>query len=205
MPARGPAARSGPGREVLVQAAVELLREGGPAAVTMRGVAARAGLSLGSATYWFPDSSRLVAAAVGVAAAGHVDAARERAERPLEPGAEALARRLVELAADPRGDSGREAVRARYERTLAAVASPELAGSVAEADAGVTAVVARLLERMGRDPSAARAVLALADGVVLAQLLSHADDVLGGAAGALAPHLDALAPRRGSSTDGGEA
>ncbi|MET1076019.1 MAG: TetR family transcriptional regulator [Umezawaea sp.] len=64
-------------REKIVEAAVEVIRETGPAGLTHRAVAARAGVPLGSTTYYFADLDELFEAAVRTVAERNVARLRE--------------------------------------------------------------------------------------------------------------------------------
>ena len=56
--------RSEKARKAILRAARELLREGGPAAVTMEGVAARAGVGKPTVYRWWPDRHAVAMAAL---------------------------------------------------------------------------------------------------------------------------------------------
>src|ERR671924_2341262 len=56
--------RSVEARSAILRAARELLKEGGPAAVTMEGVAARAGVGKPTVYRWWPDRSAVAMAAL---------------------------------------------------------------------------------------------------------------------------------------------
>ena len=121
-------------RRRVLEAALRLLAEGGPAAVTHRTVAAAAGVSLGATTYYFGSKRDLLAEVHRL----HLARVRERAEAIFEAfsGAEA------EL---PGGDRRRRAAAvARY-----------LAGGVQEDRASTLATFELALER-ARDPALRR-------------------------------------------------
>src|SRR6185295_1474416 len=56
--------RSAKARNAILHAARELLREGGPAGVTMEGVAARAGVGKPTVYRWWPDRHAVAMAAL---------------------------------------------------------------------------------------------------------------------------------------------
>ncbi|MCS7481999.1 TetR/AcrR family transcriptional regulator [Umezawaea endophytica] len=90
-------------RRALVDAAAELLDEGGPDAVTLRAVGARAGVSRSAPYGHFPDKDHLLAAV----AAQNWDAVGERLDELIADGrrspSERLERALAELMAVGRG------------------------------------------------------------------------------------------------------
>jgi TetR/AcrR family transcriptional regulator, regulator of biofilm formation and stress response len=157
-------------REVIVQATIELIAEGGPKAVTHRAVSARAGLPPASAGYYFKTVDDLIEAALrqytrqrmreltqlfDEAVAGVVD--------PLEVG-ERIATALV------RG-TNRDSV-CQYEVYLEAARNPALRDAVDSTMAGFEQVAAERLRALGvRSPRlAAKAFVAVADGFALHRL-----------------------------------
>ena len=70
--------RSEKARKAILRAARELLREGGPAAVTMEGVAARAGVGKPTVYRWWPDRHAVAMAAL---MEGETEAAPARSPR----------------------------------------------------------------------------------------------------------------------------
>jgi DNA-binding transcriptional regulator YbjK len=136
-------------REAILRAAVALIGEQGPDALTHRAVAERAGLSLSATTYWFSSKDEIFREAVALAASEEV-ARLERlvldlAPRHVTPAA--WARELsAALAADVREDPTRPV--AMYEFVLEASRQPELRDEVARwesahlrlAEAGLRAV-----------------------------------------------------------------
>jgi len=77
-------------RERIVEAAVEVIGESGPSSLTHRAAAARAGVPLGSTTYYFADLDELFEAAVRTVAERNVARLREWA-RSLPEGADLCA------------------------------------------------------------------------------------------------------------------
>jgi AcrR family transcriptional regulator len=84
--------RSEKARKAILRAARELLREGGPAAVTMEGVAARAGVGKPTVYRWWPDRHAVAMAAL---MEGEAEAAPSRAPRSA---LQALRRQLATIA-----------------------------------------------------------------------------------------------------------
>lgn len=184
-------------RTALVEAAVRLLSDGGPGAVTMRAVASEAGVPLAATTYYFDDRTALVAAAIEIVAGSHLDAAKalvDAAVRQPPTSPRGLAGLTTRIVADP-SDAGPDAVRALYRRMVPAASESGLATAMAGWDHRVIALLERLLRACGRDTSLTRQVLAVVDGAVLAALLEFTDDPLRHAVRTVAPALDALAPR----------
>ena len=92
-------------REAILRAAVDLIGEQGPDALTHRAVAERAGVSLSATTYWFSSKEEIFREAVALAAGEEVERLEglvlELAPRNLAPAA--WARELsAALAADVR-------------------------------------------------------------------------------------------------------
>src|SRR5580765_8961444 len=73
--------RSAKARSAILRAARELLREGGPAGVTMEGVATRAGVGKPTVYRWWPDRHAVAMAALMDAATARP--ARTRTRSPL--------------------------------------------------------------------------------------------------------------------------
>jgi TetR/AcrR family transcriptional regulator, regulator of biofilm formation and stress response len=170
-------------REVIVRAAVEAIAEVGVGQVTHRRIAGRAGVPLGSTTYYFPTLEDLVAAALRAAAEG--------ARAQLETWAEELtvsadpAATLVELTERYLADRGQALL--EYELYLAAARTPELRPVAALWTDGLHGICARFA---GLD--AGRALTALVDGALLQALVTGEPlDAAGLRAGA-----DALLSRR---------
>ncbi|HEY8525960.1 MAG TPA: TetR family transcriptional regulator [Acidimicrobiales bacterium] len=182
----------------IVQAAAELLTDGGPPAVTHRAVAARAGVPLGSTTYYFADRDELLAAAIERARATDVSRARAAAEYEApdeaggdgagghggdgagstlrEPAAErrGLARRLVDVVIGHGRLTDPDRVTAHYQRFLGAALTAAGHTSVRDWNREVRDAVAAALARHGRGWASADVVLALVDGCVLAWLVEEA-------------------------------
>ncbi len=181
-------------RVEIVHAARDLLVEGGPAAVTARGVATRAGVPLASTMYYFRDIATLLAEVAETLAEEDLDAARALAARAAPGTARSVASLLVTMVHAPQGRPQRDRVLARFETSLAAAGPGALAGVSAGRSQAQSVLVARVLRAAGRDPSGARAVLALVDGAVLGALLHGGARPLSQAGSVVAAQLDRIAP-----------
>ncbi len=116
-------------RQALVEAAAELLVEGGFDAVRHRAVAERAGLPLSSTTYYFDSLDELVAAAVEHHGRGElVRGAALLAALPTRPrGVDSLIDLVLDqLLGPPAGERDAELVLLRYERLVATFRRPYL-------------------------------------------------------------------------------
>lgn len=155
-------------REALVRAASALLAEQGPAAVTSRAVASRAGVPLSAVTYYFESRETLLRAAAEQVAATALAVATARATAGRADGvslADTVAR--VWLAQDePRpGD-----VRALLLAVLQVGAEPAVAPVVRYLHDDLADLAGGLLRRAGRRVEHLRTLLAAIDGVALAHL-----------------------------------
>jgi DNA-binding transcriptional regulator YbjK len=159
----------------LLAAAVAIAGESGAAAVTHRGVAARAGVPLATTSYFFSSIGELLAEALrslGAARAAelHTLADGLPAELPTDEMADQFAELLLS------GD--RTAELAEVESYLHAARSPELHDAIAEVTAAYEYVAAAALRAAGcPEPAAAAAAFkALTDGFVLAHLAQPRPD-----------------------------
>lgn len=151
---RDPEAR----RRAIVMAAAELVVERGPASLTHRAVATRAGVALGSTTQYFSSIDELRGAALQVLA-DEIDAELARLEDAMasaEDPVAACAALVHELLVDP------QQVKATLALLAAAVSEPALE---ALALRWSDQLVAALAERFGHD--AAVAVTAYIDGLTV--------------------------------------
>ncbi|WP_168216966.1 TetR family transcriptional regulator [Cellulomonas sp. Y8] len=155
-------------RAELARAAADLVREDGPAALSHRAVAARAGLSLSATTYYYAGLDDLAAAAGAAlvdAWVAHADGvlaqvrARAGGVAVEDPAA------VVVDAVLPPGDDA--AVRAHYEQLLAAGRVPALAAALGAGRARLDVVLAALLAEL-RLPVPAAVALGVVDGAVVA-------------------------------------
>lgn len=167
-------------RSSIVAAAADLLTDGGPPAVTHRAVAARAGVPLGSTTYYFAGRDELLAAAIERARAADVARARAAAHRPPGPHGPcdrpSLARRLVDVVVGHGRLADPDRVSAHYQRFLGAARTAAGHTGVRAWNHELRDAVAAALDRHGQAASAADVVLALVDGCVLAWLVEEAHD-----------------------------
>jgi TetR/AcrR family transcriptional regulator, regulator of biofilm formation and stress response len=156
-------------RAELARAAADLVREEGPAALSHRAVAARAGLSLSATTYYYAGLDDLAAAAGAAlvdAWVAHADAVLARVRTAAGDGAavEDPAAVVVDAVLPPGDDA---AVRAHYEQLLAAGRVPALAAALGAGRARLDAVLAALLAEL-RLPVPAAVALGVVDGAVVA-------------------------------------
>lgn len=196
--APGRTARGRRRRDDLVEAAAEVLLEQGPAALSHRAVAARAGASLSATTYYFADLDELLAAGGRLLAlrwAEHARAAVAAARGAAGPGG-AVGTALVEAvvaAVLPDGDD--ERLRAHYAHLVGAGRLPSLARAYAEGRSGLDDALAGL----GVDPALA---VALVDGAAVTALSEGRDvrDQARRVVGAWLGGASDAAPRVGTPT-----
>jgi DNA-binding transcriptional regulator YbjK len=160
-------------REAILQAAVELIGERGPDALTHRAVAERAGVSLSATTYWFSSKDEIFRQAVALAAGEEV-ARLERlvldlAPRELAP--TAWARELsAALAADVQRNPAQPV--AMFEFVLEASRRPDLREEVARWETAHLRLAEAGLRAVGSaDPETdAHIVVAVVSGLMLGLL-----------------------------------
>lgn len=141
--------------------------EVGPAAVTHRGIAARAEVPLAATTYYFDSLDDLVGAAGEVLAqrwASHAAAVAAQVVGPTSVDEQA---RILVDAVLPEG--GEAAVRGHYEHLVSAGRSPALAEAYAAGRSALDAVVGELLGTLGL-ALAPELVVALVDGAAVTSL-----------------------------------
>jgi TetR/AcrR family transcriptional regulator, regulator of biofilm formation and stress response len=159
--------RSRSRRELLLRAAVELLAQGGPRAVTHRAVAARAGVPQASTTYYFESIQQLTDEALRL----HLSERTSELEAMIaEAGGkgesiEDIARAMAEMLMT----RSREIAIAQFEVYMQAGRNPELRGHVTETLNAFERVAGSVLAFLGaRHPErAAPAFVALIDGFLL--------------------------------------
>jgi TetR/AcrR family transcriptional regulator, regulator of biofilm formation and stress response len=171
-------------RRAIVQAAVQAIAEVGVGQVTHRLIAARAGVPLGSTTYYFPTLDDLVSAALREA----TESARAGLSVWVEElsASEDLADTFVDLARRYLAD--RERALLEYELCLAATRTPQLRPVARLWYDGVRGVCARF----AGSPERGFALAALVDGALL-QALVTGDDL---DADGLHAGVEALVSRR---------
>ncbi|EOM74433.1 TetR family transcriptional regulator [Rhodococcus rhodnii] len=160
-------------RQSLVDAAADLLAEGGFDAVRHRAVASRADLPLASTTYYFESLDELIAAAVERIATRELDTMRAHVRRlDHRPGDDAeTVDVLVDLLVGPHDEpeeNERERLVVRYEWIVAAARREQLRGVQIDLREQLADVVADALDRLGRDPDARlRKLLEIVDGAMI--------------------------------------
>jgi DNA-binding transcriptional regulator YbjK len=186
-------------RQALVEAAAELLREGGFDAVRHRSVASRAELPLASTTYYFASLSDLVSRAVEYSGNVELDVMRERVDKvsTRRRGAESTAELVVEvLLGPPDGQAEHAQVVSRFERSVACARNPELRTVQQKLNAELEEVMADLLRRCGRPvkPDQLRHVVAVVDGAAVNAVSEAHPDPRRYAREALFQYVDVIAP-----------
>lgn len=160
-------------RAALVEAAAELLVEGGFDAIRHRAVAERAGLPLASTTYYFDSLEELITAAVELSGREELDRGREQLDKlGTEPrGVETV----VELVLDQLlgEDSTFDAVLARYERLVTTGRRPFLRPVVRAMQSELYGLLEEIFARSGRpiDTKRVQQLIALVDGAVVNALI----------------------------------
>ena len=134
-------------RDVIIAAAAALVLEIGPAAVTHRGIAARADVPLAATTYYFDSLDDLVGAAGARLAQRWASHAASVADQVMAPTSVDEQARILVDAVLPEGDEA--AVRGHYEHLVSAGRSPALAAAYAAGRAALDAVVGELLRTLG--------------------------------------------------------
>lgn len=173
-------------RQALVEAAGQLLAEGGFDAVRHRAVAERAGLPLASTTYYFSSLDDLVAAAV------EHDSREELAAgwaRLAELGDEHLSsdeliEAMLDLLLGPGSrDGGAEPVLLRYERLVGSPRRPYLAPLMRELGQELHDLLAEFFARSGMEIGRQRLqeLIFLVDGAVVNALIESDPDPRGAA------------------------
>ncbi len=182
-------------RDAILRAAIELVGEEGPDALTHRAVAERAGVAVSATTYWFSSKEEIFREAVALAAGEEV----ERFERlvldlaPRHVAAADWAREVsAALAADVQGDPARPI--ALYEFLLEAARQPALREEVARWEAAQLRLAEAGLRAAGSDDPAtdAHVVVATITGLILGQLTTPRGDF---EAAILRPALERLFTR----------
>lgn len=163
----GRRARGDRRRELLLDAAMEVIAADGAGAVTHRAVAARAGVPPAAPGYYFTGVDDILVAAL-TRAGRRYEQAVEDAAATVRDGAEPVAA-LVGAVRGWDVRPGDTAMAAEYELYLLAARRPELAPVAL----GWAERLAELLVGAGADPARARAVVALVEGVLLQSLLGR--------------------------------
>lgn len=185
-------------RRHLVDAAVQLMLEGGIGAIRHRAVAERAGVPLSATTYYFSSIDELVASAVQQCSLhehermqGLVDGITVRRR-----GTAATADLLVDIFVAPGGSVDRRALIARGERLAASARSEalrELQHRLAGPYSFMLAEVLRKCRRRAGE-TAITNITALVSGIIMVGLLDASADLRTLVRDALLPVLDTFAP-----------
>lgn len=158
-------------RTAIIHAVWQVIAEGGMGAVTMRTVAAAAGVSVGRIQYWFHSKDELLRASL---AAMLSTAARLHARTTTDADDRETLWQLISHPI-PRAGDARAGVAIFHQYVAAGINHPELAGMLAEAKDGEERQAARLLRRIVpdlEDPrTAARSLVAAADGLTMRVLI----------------------------------
>jgi TetR/AcrR family transcriptional regulator, regulator of biofilm formation and stress response len=162
------ARRYDPGRrQRIVDAAVRVVAERGVAALSHRAVAAEADVPLGSTTYHFTDRDELLLAALRQVNEAWV-ADFTRWADGVDP-AGPLAAELARFVGDCVGEGRRARTELEYELYVAGLRHPAVRPMAAEC---LDTMAALLRRRLVPDETTARALVALADGLLLQLLLT---------------------------------
>jgi TetR/AcrR family transcriptional regulator, regulator of biofilm formation and stress response len=154
-------------RELLLRAAVDIMADGGPRAVTHRAVAAKAGVPQASTTYYFESIHQLTDEALRLHLSERTSELQAMIASASTKGktVEGIARELAEMLMT----RSREIAIAQFEVYLQAGRNPELRGHVEQTLAAFERIAESVLAFLGaRDPArAAPAFFALIDGFLL--------------------------------------
>ena len=157
---------------VLQHAAADVLAEQGWTALTHRALATRAGVGLGSTTYYFPSAEQLLVAGATQFAEQHLAASRALlAQVPdRRRSASSAARLVADLVLG--ADATSPALTAFYERYVRAGQTPELRALVIRWNTELRSLVQQGLDRSGHrvDERRARLLIAALDGLVVSAL-----------------------------------
>jgi DNA-binding transcriptional regulator YbjK len=160
-------------RAALVEAAAELLVEGGFDAIRHRAVAERAGLPLASTTYYFGSLDDLVVAAVDYRGRLELDQGREQLRKlSTQPrGVDALVEMVLDQLLGE--DTAYEAVLLRYERLVTTGRRPYLRPVMRAMQVEFHELLTEIFARSGVPIDAKRLaqLIALVDGAVVNALI----------------------------------
>lgn len=159
-------------RSAIVDAAVDLLLEGGPAELTHRRIALRAGVPLAATTYYFDSLGALVAEAGRVLVdrwAAHAEAVGARAGGAMVPDERA---RLLVDAILPEGNQ--TAIRGHYEHLAGSGRGLGAGGARGSDRSGLTAAVGAIIDRLSLRISPTIAI-AMVDGAAISALSEGLD------------------------------
>jgi DNA-binding transcriptional regulator YbjK len=160
-------------RTALLEAAAELLVEGGFDAIRHRAVAERAGLPLASTTYYFDSLEDLVTAAVEYRGRFELDQGRQQLERlSTEPrGVDTLVEMVLDQLLGE--DTAYEAVLLRYERLVTTGRRPYLRPLMRAMQVEFHQLLTEIFTRSGKpiDGKRLAQLIALVDGAVVNALI----------------------------------
>lgn len=169
-------------RQDIIDAAAALLRDGGPAAVTHRAVASRAGCSLSATTYYFSGLEELLTEAgnlnIATWASRAERVATEVEQGPPMGGLDDSVNVLLRACLP-----GATSLENHYLQLVAASQSPAVVKSYREGRARLDQAIQRILDAVGRTADPAL-VIAIVDGSAVAAL-SEGRDVRETASGLL--------------------
>lgn len=192
-------------RSALVNAAAELLCEGGFDAVRHRAVARRAGLPLASTTYYFSSLDDLIVKAVEHVGGQEAEQLRVRLDNlsRRRRGVESTADVLVDLLVGECSPAHlTEQLISRYERYIACARHPKLRDLQRRIREQRTAAVVEAVVRSGRSVCSERlsALVCAVDGAVVAALVGDGPSPRETARATLVDVIDVLAPvQRGTA------
>lgn len=171
-------------KNAIIDAALEVVSEAGISGLSMRVVAAQAGIPLGAVGYYFAGKDDLIEAAFN----RHIQRETARVSRTIarigdSPSVEDLADRLADFVIEGLTTTHFQ-LRAEYEFTIEAVRRPALARSAATWQASLNTQLQAVLETL-QSPSPrtdARLILAVLAGLEVDQLAipiqqAHAQDI----------------------------
>jgi DNA-binding transcriptional regulator YbjK len=168
-------------RQTLVEAAAQLMAEGGFDAIRHRAVAERAGLPLASTTYYFDSLDELITAAAEYQGWSELGRGRKQLEDVEEenPGFDTLVELVLDQLLGVEPESGdAEAVLSRYERLVATGRRPYLKPVMRAMAVELQSLMSDIFARCGMPLPQERIeqVIALVDGAVVNALLEiHSD------------------------------
>ncbi|AOS65990.1 TetR/AcrR family transcriptional regulator [Actinoalloteichus hymeniacidonis] len=186
-------------RQALVQAAAELLIEGGFDTVRHRAVAERAGVPLASTTYYFSSLEDLQAEAVKYTAHTELAAANQRIEDLAERkrSVDTVVELMLDLLLGPAAaGSSTELILVRYERLVTTGRRPALAPLIRELGRKLDDVLIEVFARSGMPIESAglARLIALVDGAVVNALIDITSDPRQAASEMLRAELARLYP-----------
>ncbi|WP_027503444.1 TetR/AcrR family transcriptional regulator [Rhodococcus sp. UNC363MFTsu5.1] len=185
-------------RMALVEAAADLMLEGGFEAVRHRAVAQRAGLPLASTTYYFESLDDLIARAVELSGSREMDAMRARIDEitQADRDAAAVVELIIELLVGPIEGAAREHLIARYECFIASARHPQLQEVQRRLRIQFDDALGEVLRRSGRQvrQEGLRRLICVVDGAVVGALSESDPDPEQLAREMLSEVIDVAAP-----------